>query len=54
MSDIELRFVEAIEPIDGNTGKVIRKLQFRKLELDGWENECWTEWQDVPFVREGL
>ena len=52
MKDIELRFVERDERTALDTySAIVRKikiLQFRKKLLDGWENEYWTDWQDVP------
>jgi hypothetical protein len=56
MKDIELRFVERplvqmVDEIIGRTSKV-RILQFRKRLLDGWEQEYWTDWQDVPLEQE--
>ena len=55
MKDIELRFVERemTKPIGEGIAEIYmgKILQFRKLELDGWENEYWTDWQDVPFEK---
>lgn len=58
MKDIELRFVERpvvqmVDEIIGRTSKV-RILQFRKRLLDGWEQEYWTDWQDVPLEQEEI
>ena len=56
MKDIELRFVEREmrKPIREGIAEIYmgKILQFRKLELDGWENEYWTNWEDVPFVKD--
>jgi hypothetical protein len=56
MKDIELRFVEREETMAISTYTAVthklRVLQYRKRLLDGWEQEYWTEWQDVPLEVE--
>jgi hypothetical protein len=53
MRDIELRFVNRphTKMINEQFGETyfVKMLQYRKKELDGWDNEYWTEWEDVPL-----
>ena len=53
MRDIELRFVNRpyTKMISEQFGETyfVKMLQYRKKELDGWDNEYWTEWEDVPL-----
>jgi hypothetical protein len=53
--DVELRFVERMVPAaDPRDARYVPRkiLQSRKLERDEYGLQRWTEWQDVPLVKE--
>lgn len=58
---IDLRYVERLEPIydydDGlvtgiSSGKTVRVLQWRKFLDPNTNYQRWSEWMDVPTVKE--
>lgn len=58
MKDIELRFVEREmrKPIREGIAEIYmgKILQFRKLEIQPWNPNIpdWSQWEDVPFVKD--